>query len=199
MLERAAAAFINHVLSQNEWARVRLRAFAGKRIELRSAPLPAQRLAILESGLLQPIDRADVAACDLVVAPEPIELPRLLARDEAAIASLTCAGPADLAEAVRDLLRRLDWDIEEDLSRIFGDVLAHRMTGAGRDLMAWPKDAVLRLAQNFGEYWTEERALLVRAADAAAFARDVEEARQDCERLEHRIAQLEAALTGIST
>lgn len=191
MHKRAAAAFINHVLSQNEWARERLRPFAGKRVELRSPPLPTLQLAVLASGLIEP---ADDPAPDLVVTAVPGELPRLLAREESAIAALACAGPADLSEAMRELIRRLHWEYEEDLSQIFGDVLAHRMARAGGDLIAWQKDAAVRLAHNFAEYWTEESPLLARADDAAAFARDVEVVREACERLEDRLARLEAAL-----
>jgi ubiquinone biosynthesis protein UbiJ len=199
MPARAAASCLNHVLSRNEWARERLRKFAGKRVEFRSAPLPVLRLAITESGLIEPINLADVAPCDLVVTLSPTEMTRLLARDEPTIASLDCAGPVDLAEAVQDLLRRLDWEFEEDLSRIFGDMLAHRMAGAGRDLISWQKGAALRLAQNFAEYWTEESPLLARSTEAAAFARDVEATRESCERLEDRIARLEATLTETKT
>ena len=191
MRESAAAAFVNHLLSRNEWARERLSAFSGRRVELRSVAAPSFRFAVLDSGWLAAHAGDDV---DLAITIQPGDLPRLLARDPAAIARLAWSGPADFAEALRDVLLHLDWEFEEDLSRVFGDALAHRIVGAGKDCLAWQKDAAWRLAQNFAEYWTEESPLLARPAEAAAFTAGVGALRDDCERIEARVARLEALL-----
>jgi len=184
---------LNHVLLQQHWALERLRPFAGKTVELRSGPLPSLHLEILDSGLFE---RSRAASADLTVTVRPAMWPRLLVREEKAIYEVDFAGPADLAGVVQDLYRHLEWDVEEDLSRVFGDVLAHRMTSAGRELAAWPKEAGLRLTQNVTEYWTEEKPLLARPADMEAFGREVETVSEECAQLERRIAQLEASLAG---
>ena len=101
-------------------------------------------------------------------------------------------GPVDLASTVQLLFRELSWDAEEDLSKIVGDVLAQRIAGAARDFLAWQKDAVSRLAQNLAEYLTEERPLLAPAAEAAALRRSLQALCEDCERLERRLARIEA-------
>lgn len=190
---QAAAAFLNHLLQAQDWARERLKPFAGKRVELRADPLPRLLLAIRDSGLLE--SSADSGA-DLTVTLTPGSLPRLFARDEKALAEVQFAGPEDLADAVRDLYRQLEWDLEEDLSRVFGDVVAHRMASAGREFLAWQKDAGVRLGQNIAEYWTEEIPVLARPADIADFSRDVDALRDECAQLEQRIARLEASLPG---
>ena len=192
VIERPAAAALNHLLSGQAWARERLRPFAGKRVSFRLAPLPDLRLLILDSGLLDASIPQGDAPDDLTVTVKPGALPLLLARDEAALREVDLAGPADLASTVQALFRDLEWDAEEDLSKLLGDVLAHRVAGAARGMFAWQKDAALRLGQNIGEYLTEEQAMLAPGAEAAVLARGVQAAAEDCARLERRIDRLEA-------
>ena len=190
MIERPAVAALNHLLKGQGWARECLRPFAGKGVVFRLAPLPDLRLLILDSGLVD-VASPDASA-DLTVTVQPGAVPHLLARDEAAMAQVDLAGPVDLASTVQLLFRELAWDAEEDLSKIFGDILARRMVGTARDLLAWQKDAASRLAQNFAEYLTNEQPLLVQGMEAASFRRSLEALNEDCTRLERRLEQLEA-------
>jgi ubiquinone biosynthesis protein UbiJ len=191
LLERGAVAGLNHLLSQQAWATERLRPFAGQGVEIRCPPFPDLRLTILESGL---VDRArSDAASALVVKLKPGALPLLLARDESARGQIEIQGAADLASAVDHLVRDLTWDVEEDLSTVFGDVVAHRLASGGKALAAWRRDALLRLAENLAEYWAEERPLLVRPSDAEKFGREVDAVRDAIARLEQRIARLDAS------
>jgi ubiquinone biosynthesis protein UbiJ len=194
MIEHPAVAALNHLLKAQGWARERLRPFAGKRVQFKLAPLPDLSLRILDSGLVETEAKsasADAPA-DLTVTVQPGAIPHLLARDEAAMAQVDLAGPADLANTVQLLFRELAWDAEEDLSKIFGDILARRIAGAARDLLAWQKDAASRLAQNFAEYLTDEQPLLAHAQEAASLRRSLEALNEDCTRLERRLEQLEA-------
>jgi ubiquinone biosynthesis accessory factor UbiJ len=191
MLERGALAGLNHLLSQQPLAVERLRPFAGRGVEVRCPPFPHLRVTILESGLL---DRAPAGtASALVVKLKAGALPLLLARDPTARSQIDIEGPADLAGAVDALFRTLVWDIEEDLSRVFGDVIAHRLASGGRALAAWQRDASLRLAENFAEYWVEEQPMLLRPDDAQKFKRGVEALRDDTAQLEKRIERLESS------
>jgi ubiquinone biosynthesis protein UbiJ len=190
MLERGAVAGLNHLLSRQPSAASRLRPFAGQTVEVRCPPFPDLRLTILESGLL---DRAQgESASALVVKLKLGAVPLLLARDEAARGQIEIEGPADLADAVDALFRNLAWDIEEDLSTVFGDVVAHRLASGGKAFAAWQREAVLRLAENLAEYWVEEQPLLVRPDDAGKFGREVEALRDETARLEKRIERLES-------
>jgi len=189
VIERPAAAALNHLLSGQAWARERLRPFAGKRVSFRLAPLPDLRLLILDSGLVDASIPQGEAPDDLTVTVKPGALPLLLARDEAVLGEVELAGPADLAGTVQALVRDLEWDAEEDLSKLLGDVLAHRVADAARGMLAWQKEAALRLGQNVGEYLTEEQGLLAPGADA--LAREVQAAAEDCARLERRVDRLE--------
>jgi ubiquinone biosynthesis protein UbiJ len=188
MIERGAVAGLNHLLMQQPWAAERLKPFAGQAVEFRCPPFPGLRLRITDEGL---VDRARVeAASTLVVKLTPGALPLLLARDEDARKQVEIEGSADLASAVDHLFRNLTWDVEEDLSRVFGDIVAHRLASGGRAFAAWQREAVLRLAENLAEYWTEEQPLLARPADMVSFCRNVDTLRNDLARIEKRIEQL---------
>lgn len=189
MFERGAAAGLNHLLAQQPWAAERLKAFAGQCVEFRCPPFPDLRLAILDTGFLERA-RADVANA-LVVKLEPAALPLVLARDEAALKEVEVEGSAELASTVQYLSRHLVWDIEEDLSRFVGDIVAHRLVSGGKAFAAWQRDAATRLAENLVEYWTEEQPLLARPADVEKFCREVDTLRDDAARLDKRIERLE--------
>jgi len=188
MFERGAVAGLNHLLRQQPWAAERLRAFAGQGVEFRCPPFPDLRLKIADSGLLD--SAGESAASALVVKIKPGALPFLLARDAAARSHVQIEGPADLASAVDYLFRNLAWDVEEDLSAVFGDVVAHRLAWGGKAFAAWQREAALRLAENLVEYWTEEQPLLARPADVESFLRDVEALGDEVARLEKRIERL---------
>lgn len=180
---------LNHVLTQQAWARQQLSGFAGRTIEFRAPPLPALRVTIRDDGLLKAADAA--AQPDLSVLARATAMPLLMMRDEAAMRDIEITGSTELAQVVQRLFRNLEWDAEEDLSRVFGDVLARRIAGAGRGFFSWQREAGLRLAQNFAEYWTEEQPLIARRTDLERFNAEVDTLRDDAERLDKRLAILE--------
>lgn len=189
MVDLPINAVLNHLLKQQDWARARLRPYADKVVLFRMAPLPDVRLRILGTGYVE--SAAEDVTADLTVSIKSSAIPHLLARDESAMAGVELSGPVDLASTVQLLFRELRWDAEEDLSRITGDVVAHRVAGAVRDLVAWQKDAAKRLSQNMAEYLTEERPVLAPRADMQDLRRSLAILEEDCTRLERRIEALE--------
>jgi ubiquinone biosynthesis protein UbiJ len=179
---------LNHLLGAEVWARDKLKPYAGQCVEFRASPLPALRLDILDSGLLA--NAAQDAVPNLVVTIGSGALPALVRGEDALMREIGIEGNADLASAVQYLFRHLRWDIEEDLSRVFGDVLAHRMVDGGARFAAWNRDAADKLAQNLAEYWIEEQPLLARPADLRQFLAGVDQLRDDLARIEKRIEAL---------
>jgi ubiquinone biosynthesis protein UbiJ len=179
---------LNHLLGAEAWARDKLKPYAGQCVEFRSPPLPALRLDILDSGLVR--SAAQDAVPNLVVSIGPGALPALLRGEEALLREIGIEGSADLAGTVQYLFRHLRWDVAEDLSKVFGDVLAQRMVSEGKRFAAWNREAAERLAQNFAEYWIEEQPLLARPAEARQFLADVDQLRDDLARLEKRLGTL---------
>jgi ubiquinone biosynthesis protein UbiJ len=115
---------------------------------------------------------------------------RLAARDAAAWSDIAVEGDPQFAAALNHVARNLRWDVEEDLSRLFGDIAAHRMVESGRKLGDWGRQGADNLARSFAEYWTEERPLIASRAEVERFNHDVDALRNDVARLEKRIEQL---------
>ena len=130
------------------------------------------------------------AATDLDVRISPFLLPRLAANDEAAFREIEMRGEAEFAQEVSFLARNLTWDVEEGLSRVVGDIAAHRLVEAARGMRRWGGEAGLRLAQGAAEYWTEESPLIASRVKVETFVREVGELRDAVERLEKRVEKL---------
>ena len=177
---------LNHLLDAEPWARLRLAPFAGETVELRAPLLPTLRLRILAGGTVEP----GGAEPGLTMTLKPGLLAALARGEEHAMRSVDVEGDAKLAAEVLVLARHLRWDAEEDLSRLVGDVAAHRLADAGRAFAAWHLDAAQRLTAAVADYVTEEKQLLARRADLAALGDSVARLRDAVARLDKRVERL---------
>ncbi|HUJ01791.1 MAG TPA: SCP2 sterol-binding domain-containing protein [Usitatibacter sp.] len=184
---------VNHVLRSRPLALERLRPHAGRTVALRFGPF-ALALTVQTTG--EVAAAVPGAAPDLVVRISPFLVPRLAAGEEAAFREIEMQGDAELAQEVSFLARNLSWDFEEDLSKVVGDIAAHRIAGAARGLSRWGRDTALRTAQGAAEYWTEESPLIASRVKVDSFVREVAELRDAVERLEKRVERLGGAARG---
>jgi len=178
---------LNHLLAAEPWAREALAPFAGQIVEIRPPFVPPLRLAILEDGLLAMASEGEPA---LRITLKPDAPAALLRGPEHFMHAVEVSGNAKLADAVMLLARNLRWDYEEDLSRVVGDVAAHRIAGTARDFAAWQADAGRRLAESLADYFTAESGLLASRAELESFAAAAARLRDDLERLEQRVRRL---------
>ncbi|MBA2689906.1 MAG: hypothetical protein H0U63_03800 [Burkholderiales bacterium] len=183
----ALSAPLNGLLLRNPWATLRLGAFVGKTAELRIFP-GIFRLTVTDDGLLQPAP-AELTA-DTVIALTPALALRILAGDDKALREATIEGDSAFGQEIAYLTQHLNWDFEEDLSRLFGDVIAHRIGQTARNLNRWRVEAGRSLAENFRDYWVQERPLLAAREAVDDFNGSVDQLRDDLERLEKRIERL---------
>jgi ubiquinone biosynthesis accessory factor UbiJ len=177
---------LNHLLDRERWAREKLAAFADQVLEVRAPPLPALRFTISSDGRLQ----AGGVEPSLVVTLRPEIIPALARGSDHALRTIQVSGNAQLANEVMFLARHLRWDVEEDLSRLLGDVAAHRLAQAARDFLAWQADAAKRIAETAADYAGDESRVLLRRTQLASFAGEVTQLRDAIERLEQRIRRL---------
>ena len=193
-----AAAVLDNVLASEPWARARLAPFAGETVEFTAACAPPLRLAIRDGGRIVPGDSAPTLSFSL----REGALATLAAAadaagsDERLMRAFNIAGNAKLASEILLLARHLRWDAEEDLSRLVGDVLAHRMAGAARAFVAWHVEAARRLAGNLVEYAVEERRLLIPRGEFEDFAAGVAHLRDRIARLAKRLESAGTASPG---
>lgn len=177
---------LNHLLSREAWARGRLAPFAGKTVELRNPPFPALSFIVLADGTVA----AGGGDAAVTVTFGPDALLALARGPEHFTRSLEVDGDPALAAELRLLARHLRWDVEEGLSRVIGDVAAHRLAEGARAFMAWQADAARRLAESAADYAVDETRVLLARPDLERFARAVARLRDSVERLEKRVERL---------
>lgn len=177
------AALLNHLLVQQSWAMVRLREHAGRTMQLR-LPLAPATLAIQADGSV---------AAEAGTTPDATLTPNPLAWLAAANPSkrFLTSGDAALAQDLADIFGRLRWDVEEDLSRVVGDIAAHQIVSTGDKVLAWHRNAAATLAKSWAEHWQEESPMLAPPAETRALAEDITAVHERVERLEQRIRQLD--------
>ena len=185
MLNPAISA-INHLISSESWAREGLAKHAGKSARLSLPPFDLDIL-VLPDGTLSGAE--DIPETRIGMTPSA-----LFRTMNGEMAAIDMTGDLEFAKALGFLFRNLKWDAEEDLSKLTGDVLAHRISTAATSLFSWQKEATLRLLGNFAEYWTEEQPVLAKRDDIARHLAQVDKTRDDAERLEKRILKLEGRI-----
>jgi ubiquinone biosynthesis protein UbiJ len=116
----------------------------------------------------------------------------MLASDQNAWQDVQTSGDTELAREILFIAQNLHWDAEEDLSRVFGDIVAHRMVQAAGDLKHWQQQATDSIARSAAAYWTDEQPLIATRHDVERFVREVDALRDDVARAEKRIERLEA-------
>ena len=188
MLLDTALAAINHLLAGEDWARQQLSPFVGQtaRLEFGALALP---LAISADGLFVAAGR-DAPADVTITLPADAPL-RALTDRESLFTAARLAGSAQLAENLGFVFRNLRWDVEADLSRVVGDIAAHRLVAVGSRVASWQRQQAFNLAANVAEYFTEESPSIARQRDVAGFCAQVADLPQQLDRLEARIAALE--------
>lgn len=181
------AAAINHLLRGASWACERLKPFCGKTVQFTLAPFSVA-LTILDNGEVS--DAVANVACDAAFTLTPGVALRMLASDKGAWHDVQMSGDTELAREILFVAQNLRWDAEEDLSRVFGDLIAYRMVSAAGDLKRWQHQTLGGFARSAAAYWTDEQPLIAPRHDVERFVRDVDALRDDVARVEKRLQQM---------
>ncbi|HUO43998.1 MAG TPA: SCP2 sterol-binding domain-containing protein [Burkholderiales bacterium] len=182
-----AAGPVNHLLHAAAWACDKLKPHAGKTARFSCAGFSAA-LTVSAAGTVQ--DAATDVAADAEFTLTPTTALRMAAGDDKAWHEIRIGGDAGFSSAVAYLAQHLRWDIEEDLSRVFGDVLAHRMAQTGRRVVRVQRQMAGDFARALTAHWTEERPLFANRSEIERFERKVAALHDDVERVAQRIESL---------
>ncbi len=132
---------------------------------------------------------------DVIVTGSLLSLARLAGPEgDSAIRDgvIDLTGDQEVALQFQDLLRCGRPDLEEELSGVVGDVVAHSMGEFARSVERWGKEARRTLRQNVSEYLQEESRTVPSRYEADVFRQQVETMRDDVARFEARLKRLEA-------
>lgn len=187
LFTRPATRAVNHVLRSAPVAMQRLQRHAGRTAVFQLGPVT---LGFTVQTTGQVAAALPGAARDLEVRISPFLLPRIVANEEAAFREIEMKGDMEFAQEVSYLAANVTWDFEEDLSRVVGDIAAHRIVSVARQIGRWGRDAPLRLAQGVAEYWTEESPVIATRVKVDSFVEGVAELRDAVERLAKRVEKL---------
>lgn len=189
MLDLAALQAFNHLISAAPWASRRLAPFAGKRARLVLGTIPLE-FRIAPDGTFESLGTGAPDVDIVLPASAPLALLQGQGR-EAMMRGAQITGAADFAEALGFVLRHLEWDAEEDLSRLVGDIAARRLAAGASGFAAAQAEAVRRLADNIAEYLRYEQPVGMLPQDDARFAAENKALSDRAAALAQRIAALE--------
>lgn len=107
---------------------------------------------------------------------------------------LSLIGDIYIAQTFGDLIKELDIDWEEQLSKYTGDVFAHQTFSSAKSLFAQAKQELDKAANNLGHRMTQADSIAVTPIEVALFSDQVSDLRSDAERLQARLQRLEQYL-----
>ena len=140
-------------------------------------------------------DEAQGGIVDATIHGSPMALIRLSTSENAGEAMLKSdieiEGDMRIAEKFSAILREVDIDWEELLSKLVGDIVAHQTGQVSRNITAWLKDTADAMQQNTGEYLSEESGLAPAQAEINDYMEQVDNIRMDVDRLDARIKLLQ--------
>lgn len=193
---------LNHVLRQQPALRESMRAHAGRELRIVvSNPLSART----ESDGRPVREAAGLLHSDARIGPDGLLAVVTEARPDATLTltpgidalfgalregplglgnHLRIEGDVMLAAAIGQVARSFRWDVEEDLSRVVGDAVAHRIGQAFRDWRGQADGLGVRSREAAQRYVASDRGPLVTAEELDAFG-------QALRALSDRIGRLE--------
>ncbi len=193
MLLTALESTLNRNIAASSAARTLCARLAGKSLRLQLTGLPFELLLRAEADRIHLSSDASTTA-DAKLSGTPIGLLNLAAQESASSlsgSSVRIEGDAEVAQGFSQLLKQARPDIEEELSRVVGDVAAHQVGTTVRSLLGFGRRVGNTFLQNAGEYLSEEGRDVPSKTEAEEFIRDVDTLRDDVERFAARLNTLE--------
>ena len=185
------AATVNHLLSRQASLTSLLKTHAGKTACF-DVGIVQLYLCVTGEGLLRQVEQSVADKKPAVsIRINPTELPAILADMKQAFSHVKIEGDADFAKTISEVVMHLQWDAEEDLAPLIGDIAAVRLVQFARASLHNAKVSSQSFIDSVAEYLLEEQPVLLRRQKRLEFSAQVMTIRDDTERLAKRIALLE--------
>ncbi len=185
---------IDAALELDPETRHALAGLSGRVVELDATGVGVLRLRI-DGERVRVGPRDGEVDADVTISGPPLSLLRFaFAGDrESLILSeeVRLRGDIALATRLRQIVARMDVDIEEAFARRIGDIPAHELARGVRGLGGWMRAAGAALLADVSEYLRYEAAATPLADEAERLSQAADTIRDDVERLEARVGRLE--------
>jgi ubiquinone biosynthesis protein UbiJ len=169
------------------------RELAGRSLELRLAG-SHWALRLHSHGERLELRAATAAPADARISGGALALFALAGADPQAVVrrgDVLVAGDTEVADRFRELVRLLRPDLEHAIGRALGPVPAHFAVRAARGALAWGRNAGRATLRNTADYLAHERRDLVPVPEAEHLLLGAEALREQSDRLDVRLAELE--------
>ena len=200
MLKVAATHLIQHLISQNSWAKDILQPFVGQSIRLDvgigSSALFSSTLVVLEDGFLALAGETNIP--EAVISMSPTTLLLLMAKNANAKTQVAISGDTHLATSIAKVFSQMKWDVEDDMSRVIGDIPAHQLTAFAQSAVNTAKETARNAGDMLREYWQEEQPIIAKKRHVEAFVADVDTLRADVARFEKKLNKLTKNINNIA-
>lgn len=127
---------------------------------------------------------------DVAITGSLVALALMAGEDAIRDGSLDLSGDAATAQAFQQLLTHARPDIEEELSAVIGDTAAHGLGEFARAVGRWASETSAIMGDNIREYLQEESRDVPSRYEVEQFSRQVNQLRDDVDRLAARVGRL---------
>ena len=182
MTHKIKKIILNHLLSQNDWMQSKLINHKNKVIVIEISGFKLI-LRIDKNGLLQSLNESEKNDCIIKLTVNDF-INQLINNNNG---NISIEGDLELANQVSQVLKKIEWDVEEDLSRYIGDIPAIQTTMILKKIVASSQKNIKNITGALLEYWQEENKILTKKRNVEIFYSEVDKIVEDTERLEARI------------
>ncbi len=197
LLISAFEAALNKYLSLDEDVTLFLQPLAGKVIAITIQPFDETIYLCPTPHNIQIIDfyegTIDTTLCGSLPAFGLMGLSSTSARSFFS-GEVTITGDLSIGHQFQKLFAQLDIDLEEQLSHVTGDVIAHKIGYFFRRASEWNKENFNSLQLNIKEFLQDETQDLPPAPEINILSEQVDQVKEDFDRLEARIKRIEIQL-----
>ena len=182
MIQKIKKIILDHLLSQNDWMQSKLVDHKNKIIIIKISDLKLI-LKVDENGLLHSLNEAEKFDCIIKLTVNSF-ISQLINNNNS---NISIEGDLELANQVAQVLKKIEWDIEEDLSKYIGDIPAIKTTKILKKVVTKGQKNIGNITGALLEYWQEENKILTKKRNVEIFNSEVDKIVEDTERLEARI------------
>jgi ubiquinone biosynthesis protein UbiJ len=182
---------INAALKQDPETLERLKAFESRTIVVNITDLHQFVQLRFEQQTVQ-LSHKDEENADLLIAGSTFSLLKLGEHPDNLFSSeIRIHGDVQFAKQLQDVLEGFDFDWEQQLARLTGDVIAQPLAYGLKQGIGWLRSTSQSFQLSVSEYLREEAQLLPDKIQIEDYMQAVDRLRADCDRLEARIKRLQ--------
>jgi len=182
LIQNIKKIILDHLLSQNDWMKTKLIDHKNKVVVIEISGLKLI-FKIDENGLLHSVNESEKFDCIIKLTVNDF-ITQLTNKNNS---NVSIKGDLELANQISQVLRKIEWDIEDDLSKYIGDIPAIQTTKVLKKIITNSQKNLGNITGALLEYWQEENKILTKKRNVEIFNSEVDKIVEDTERLEAKI------------